>query len=155
MGRNCGYIALTAGIAGGAEVVVIPEHETTPEAVAEELRDAYARGKNHALAVVAEGAKYNAEKLVAYFREHGAPTGFDLRATQLGHVQRGGAPTAFDRLLGTRFGAAAVAALARGEHGVLVGMRKGAVATTPYKEVVGHSKPLDPELLKLANVLAK
>lgn len=155
MGRNCGYIALTAGIAGGAEVVVIPEYETTPEVVAEELRNAYARGKNHALAVVAEGAKYNAEKLVAYFRQHGAPTGFDLRATQLGHVQRGGAPTAFDRMLGTRFGAAAVDSLARNEHGVLVGMNRGQITTTPYEEVVGRSKALDPELLKLANVLAK
>lgn len=155
MGRKCGYIALTAGIAGGAEVVVLPEFETTPEQVAEELRDAYARGKNHALAVVAEGAKYNAEKLVAYFREKGARTGFDLRAIQLGHVQRGGAPTAFDRLLGTRFGVAAVENLARGKHGVLVGMKCGEIATTPYKDVVGQVKQLDPEMLNMANVLAR
>jgi len=155
MGRKCGYIALNAGIAGGAEVVVVPEYETTPEQIAAELRDAYARGKNHALAVVAEGAKYNAEALVAHFRQHGARTGFDLRATQLGHVQRGGAPTAFDRLLGTRFGAAAVNAIARGEHGVLVGMKGSEITTTPYADVVGVTKPLDPELVKMANVLAK
>jgi 6-phosphofructokinase 1 len=155
MGRKCGYIALNAGIAGGAEVVVIPEYDTTPEQVAEELRDAYARGKNHALAVVAEGAKYNAEALVGYFRERGARTGFDLRATQLGHVQRGGAPTAFDRLLGTRFGVAAVEALARKQQGVLVGMVGGEITTTPYQEVVGVTKQLDPELVKMANVLAK
>jgi 6-phosphofructokinase 1 len=155
MGRKCGYIALNAAIAGGAEVVVIPEIDTTPEAIASELRDAFARGKNHGLAVVAEGAKYNAEALVSYFKQHGARTGFDLRATQLGHVQRGGAPTAFDRLLGTRFGAAAVETLARNKQGVLVGLIKGEITTTPYADVVGHTKPLDPELLKLANVLAK
>ena len=155
MGRKCGYIALNAAIAGGAEVVVLPEFETTPEMVAEELRDAYARGKNHALAVVAEGATYNAEKLVAHFKERGARTGFDLRAIQLGHVQRGGAPTAFDRLLGTRFGMAAVDTLAREEYGVLVGLICGAIKTSPYKDVVGYGKPLDPVLLKMANVLAR
>src|SRR5579884_3022573 len=70
MGRHCGYLALAAGIAGGAEVIVIPEIETTPEQVAQTLRAAYERGKAHAIAVVAEGAPYNAEKLVAYFRQH-------------------------------------------------------------------------------------
>jgi 6-phosphofructokinase 1 len=155
MGRNCGYIAVNAGIAGGAEVVVIPEIDTTPEAIAGELRDAYARGKNHALAVVAEGAQLNAEALVSYFRQHGHRTGFELRAIQLGHIQRGGAPTAFDRLLGTRFGAAAVEALARNQKGVLVGMNKGRITTTPYSEVVGITKSLDSDLLKLANVLAR
>jgi 6-phosphofructokinase 1 len=111
MGRKCGYLALMAGIAGGAEVIVIPEIETTPEQVAAELSRAYERGKAHALAVVAEGARYNAEALAAYFREHQERIGFDLRATTLGHVQRGGAPTAYDRLLATRLGAGAAAAL--------------------------------------------
>jgi len=153
MGRKCGYLALMAGIAGGAEVVVIPEIETTPEQVAQELRAAYERGKAHALAVVAEGASYNAEALAAYFREHQARIGFDLRTTTLGHVQRGGAPTAYDRLLATRLGAVAVAALARGESGVLVGMKQGRVATTAFSEIVGVQKPIDPELFALAKVL--
>ncbi len=153
MGRQCGYLALMAGIAGGAEVVVIPEIETTPEQVAEDLSRAYVRGKAHALAVVAEGARYNAAALAAYFREHEARIGFDLRATALGHVQRGGAPTAYDRLLATRLGAGAVAALARGESGVLVGMQQGRVATTPLADIVGVQKPLDPELFALAKVL--
>lgn len=153
MGRNCGYLALMAGIAGGAEVVVIPEVETTPEQVAQELRSAYERGKAHALAVVAEGARYNAEALAAYFREHQARIGFDLRATTLGHMQRGGAPTAYDRLLATRLGAGAVAALARGETGVLVGMIQSRVTTTPLAEVAGLQKPIDPELFVLAKVL--
>lgn len=153
MGRKCGYLALMAGIAGGAEVVVIPEIETTPEQVAQELRAAYERGKAHALAVVAEGASYNAEALATYFREHQARIGFELRTTTLGHVQRGGAPTAYDRLLATRLGAGAVASLARGESGVLVGMQQGRVTTTPLAEIVGLQKPIDPELFELAKVL--
>ena len=155
MGRGCGYLALMTAIAGGAEVVVIPEIETTPEQVAEQLAAAYERGKLHAMAVVAEGAKYNAEALVTWFREHEARIGFDLRATMLGHVQRGGDPTAYDRLLATRLGAGAVAAVARGEAGVLVGLINGKVTTTPLAEVVGKQKPIDPELYRLAHVLAQ
>ena len=153
MGRKCGYLALMAGIAGGAEIVIIPERETSPEEIAGRLRTAYERGKKHALAVVAEGAHYNAEGLNAWFREHSERTGFDLRTTTLGHVQRGGTPTAFDRLLATRLGARAVAALARGEHGVLVGLNQGQVTTTPLIQVVGVQKMIDPELFRLASVL--
>jgi 6-phosphofructokinase 1 len=155
MGRKCGYLALMAGIAGGAETVVIPEIDTTPDRVAAELRAAYERGKLHALAVVAEGALYNAEALAAWFKENGARTGFELRVTTLGHVQRGGTPTAFDRLLATRFGASAVDALARGEQDVLIGLNRGAVTSTPYTEVIGVQKPIDAELLILAKVLSQ
>ena len=155
MGRHCGYLALMAGIAGGAEVVVIPEIEMTPEEVAAELRAAYERGKAHALAVVAEGARYDADALLAYFREHQARIGFDLRVTKLGHVQRGGAPTAYDRVLATRLGAGAVASLARAETGVLVGMLQGRVRTTPLADVVGKQKPIDPELFALARILER
>lgn len=154
MGRDCGYLALMAGIAGGAEAVVIPELETDPATVAAELRAAYERGKPHGLVVVAEGAKYNAEAMATHFRDHKEELGFDLRVTTLGHVQRGGAPGAFDRILATRLAAGATATLARGEHGVLVGHIKGDVATTPLTEVVGKKKPLDLHLLELANVLA-
>lgn len=155
MGRGSGYLALMTGIAGGAEVIVVPEFETAPEQVAAELAGAYERGKLHAIAVVAEGAAYNAEALVTYFREHEARIGFEVRATMLGHVQRGGIPTAYDRLLATRLGAGAVAALSRDETGVLVGMIDGKVATTPFAEIVGKQKPIDPELWKLAHVLAR
>jgi 6-phosphofructokinase 1 len=155
MGRRCGYLALMAGIAGGAEAIIIPEVETDPEAVAAELRAAYERGKSHALVVVAEGARYNAEGLARYFQEHRERLGFELRVTTLGHVQRGGAPGAFDRLLATRLGAAATEHLARGGHGVLIGLLKGEIAATPLAEVVANEKPLDLELLELARVLAK
>lgn len=155
MGRECGYLALVAGIAGGAEAIIIPEVQTDPEAVAAELRAAYARGKPHALVVVAEGAQYNAEGLARYFQEHHDRLGFELRVTTLGHVQRGGAPGAFDRLLATRLGAAATEQLARGERGLLVGLLKGEMAATPLAEVVTSKKPLDLRLLELARVLAK
>lgn len=155
MGRECGYLALTAGITGGAEAIIIPEVETNPEVIATELRNAYERGKPHALVVVAEGARYNAAGLDRYFTEHRERLGFELRATVLGHVQRGGTPGAFDRLLATRLGAAATDCLARGEHGLLVGLLEGEVATTPLAEVVAHKKPLDVQLLELARVLAR
>ncbi|MEW6217088.1 MAG: ATP-dependent 6-phosphofructokinase, partial [Candidatus Bipolaricaulota bacterium] len=155
MGRNCGYLALMVGIAGGAEAVVIPEVDTDPEMLAQELHDAYERGKSHSLVVVAEGATYNAARLAEYFHENEKRLGFELRVTILGHVQRGGAPGAFDRLLATRLGAAAVETLAREEHGVLVGWYRGEVVTTPLADVVGKENPLDPRLLELARVLAQ
>ena len=155
MGRECGYLALMAGIAGGAEVTIIPEVEADPEAVAVELRAAYERGKPHALAVVAEGSRYNAEGLAGYFKKHRERLGFDLRVTVLGHVQRGGTPGAFDRLLASRLGAAAVERLAQGEHGVLVGLIRDEIATTPLDVVVTNKKSLNPQMLALAHVLAK
>ena len=155
MGRNCGYLALMAGIAGGAEAVVVPEYEVEPETVAEAIRSSYERGKPHAIVVVAEGAHYNAERLAAYFQEHRERIGFDLRVTTLGYVQRGGAPTYADRMLGTRLGAGAVDQLAAGLSGVLVGLRRNEIATTPLAEVVASKKPLDEALLRLAGVLAR
>jgi 6-phosphofructokinase 1 len=154
MGRNCGYLALIAGITGGAEVIVIPEVETSPEAVATELRAAYQRGKAHAIAVVAEGARYNAQALSAYFREHKERLGFELRVTTLGHVQRGGAPGAFDRLLATRLGVAAVRQLENKKYGVLIGLQNGAIATTILKDVVSNQKTIDLKLLETAQILA-
>ncbi len=155
MGRNCGYLALISGITGGAEVIVIPEVETNPEAMAAELRSAYERGKAHAIAVVAEGARYNARALSAYFQKHKERLGFELRVTTLGHVQRGGAPGAFDRLLATRLGVAAVRQIEKKEYGVLVGLRNAGVATTPLEEVISNKKLLDLKLLETARILAR
>ena len=155
MGRNCGYLALIAGITGGAEVIVLPEVETNPEEVARELRGAYERGKAHAIAVVAEGAHYNARALSVYFQEHKERLGFELRVTTLGHVQRGGAPGAFDRLLATRLGVAAVRQLEKKEYGVLVGLQDAKVGTTRLDEVISNKKLLDLKLLEMARVLAR
>ena len=155
MGRNCGYLALMAGIAGGAESVVIPEAEVEPEVIARDIQSAYDRGKAHALVVVAEGARNNATRLLEHFAAHRGQLGYDLRVTTLGHVQRGGAPGAFDRLLATRLAAAAVDHLARGEHGRLMGLVRGEICATPLTEVVGVPKVLDLGLLKLQKVLAQ
>jgi len=155
MGRHCGYLALMAGLAGGAEAIVIPERELDPETIADLLRAAYNRGKKHALIVVAEGARNNAEALTQHFRRHEIQLGFELRATTLGHVQRGGTPTAFDRLLATRLGVAAVESLVRGNHGMLTGWIDGRVQMTPLSEVVSKVKPLDLALLDMAGMLSR
>jgi 6-phosphofructokinase 1 len=155
MGRKCGYLALMAGIAGGADAVVLPEAEIDPDALADRLHGAHARGKLHALVVVAEGARYNAQGLAAHFETNRERLGFDLRVTTLGHVQRGGAPSAFDRLLATRLAAGAVDHLARGSHGRLMGLVKGEIRSTPLEDVVGQSKVLDLGLLELQRTLAK
>jgi 6-phosphofructokinase 1 len=155
MGRNCGYLALMAGMIGGAEAVVIPEKETDPDKLAEEIRSAYERGKPHALIVVAEGAHYNAARLMDLFEHKKETLGFELRATILGHVMRGGHPTAQDRYLATVLGAGAVDALARGESGLLVGLINNQVTTTPLAEVVDGCKSLDLRLLELAEILAR
>jgi len=155
MGRECGYLALMAGIAGGAECIVLHGAETDPEMIAGDLRSAYCRGKAHAIVVVAEGATQNADALTRYFEDHRERLGFEVRATKLGHVQRGGTPGAFDRLLATRMGATATALIADGVDGVLVGSIAGAMVGTPLRDVVGRVKPLDTQLLRLSTVLAR
>jgi 6-phosphofructokinase 1 len=154
MGRDCGYLALATGLAGGAEAVVVPEHPTTAEAVADRLHAAYARGNDHALVVVGEGTTPGTQELLDYISEHEDELGFELRATVLGHVQRGTAPGAFDRLLGSRSGAAAVGRLEEGQDGVVVGLIGNEIRSTPLAEVVGRTKSVDPELLELARILA-
>ncbi len=153
MGRHCGYLALMAGIAGGAEVIALPEVDADPASVAQALGAAYDRGKSHAIAVIAEGAKYSVDSLLQYFREH-EHLGFEVRVTKLGHVQRGGAPGVFDRMLGTLLGAAAVDAAVECHYGTLIGMRDGKPARTPLADVAGRMKPADTRLLELAHVLA-
>jgi 6-phosphofructokinase 1 len=155
MGRDCGYLALMSGLAGGAEAIVVPERELAPEELAERIHAAHQRGKKHALIVVAEGAANNAQRLIDYFGKHKHQLGFELRATILGHVQRGGTPTAFDRLLATRLGVSAIETLVRGEHGVLVGLLDNHPGTTPLADVVGRSKPIDLGLLDMAGMLSK
>jgi len=155
MGRDSGYLALMAGIAGGAEAIVLPEEPTDAEQLAGEIRRSYARGKSHAIVVVAEGARYNADGCARYFREHAARLGFELRITRLGHIQRGGAPCAFDRLIATRLGAAASDCLRRGEVGILLGSMQGAVAATPLAAVTGSTKTFDTQLYRLARTLAE
>lgn len=154
MGRDSGYLALNTAIAGGAEAVCIPEVDFEPEDLVRTILNAYELGKKHAIIVVAEGAKYTAVALMEYFHQHSSRLGFDIRATILGHLQRGGTPTPYDRKLGTMLGAGAVEALARGESGVLIGKIDGEVTSTPLEVVVTEKKPIRMELFKLADVMA-
>jgi len=155
MGRTCGYLALMAGIAGGAEAILIPEAERSPEQVAAAIKDAYQRGKSHAIIVVAEGARYDAGALADYFAEHAQRLRFELRVTKLGHVQRGGVPCPFDRLSASLLGAAAVERIQAGQHGILLGIVGGELAAMPLAEIALARKPLDPQWLKLARILAR
>jgi 6-phosphofructokinase 1 len=155
MGRDCGYLAIMAGLAGGAEVISTPEFEVPASEIAHRLRAAFERGKTHAIVVIAEGVKENAAKILAYCDSQKERTGFELRATTLGHVVRGAPPSAFDRLLATRLGVSAVKSLTNGETGVLVGYQKNEVTRTPLSEIVDRIKPIDTELFELARILAK
>lgn len=153
MGRKCGYLALMSGLAGGAEAITIPEVPTDPERIAEVVQAAYEHGKSHALIVAAEGADYNAAKLTEFFYANKERLGFSIRSTILGHVQRGGCPSAYDRILACKLGLGAVEAADRGEYSVVVGTIKSEVATTPLEDVVNKTKGIDPEMARLANIL--
>ena len=157
MGRDSGHLALYAGTAGGAEVVVLPEVETAgPELIAA-IGSAY-RAKGHAVVVSAEGARPGTDALVKLIERAGEAeglSGISARTTVLGYVQRGAAPCAGDRILASQLGVAAVRAAVAGRHGVLVGKIKGAIQETPLSDVAGRTKSLDRQLLELASVLAR
>ncbi|HIE38036.1 MAG TPA: 6-phosphofructokinase [Anaerolineae bacterium] len=155
MGRNSGYLALVSGLAGGAELVLIPEVETSMEKVAHTIEDAYVRGKAHCIIIVAEGWKPGTQAVVDYLRERQEELGFEIRLTVLGHIQRGGSPSAFDRLLATRLGAAAAEALLGGEHGVMVGWVASRLAVTPLEEAVAFQKEVNLELFRLAAIMER
>jgi 6-phosphofructokinase 1 len=152
MGRRCGYLALMSAIAGGAEAVLVPEFEPRAEQIMRAFRRAWEQGKPHFIVVAAEGAPLSAEEFHEYVNEAGG--GVESRMTVLGHVQRGGSPTAFDRILASRMGTAAVGALSESESGVMIALRGRRMERIPLKEVVGRSRPLDPDLYEMAEVLA-
>ncbi|MEJ2757301.1 MAG: 6-phosphofructokinase, partial [Anaerolineales bacterium] len=114
MGRNCGYLAQVSAIISGAEMVLLPEVEVEIQAVAKVIEDSYIKGKNQAIIVVAEGAPFRGTELAQQLKN--LDVGFHTRVTILGHIQRGGHPTAFDRLLATRMGASAVEGLLNGSR---------------------------------------
>ncbi|MEP7359474.1 MAG: ATP-dependent 6-phosphofructokinase [Anaerolineales bacterium] len=153
MGRGSGYLALMSGIIGGAEMVLIPEQEISAEEVAAAVSDAYVRGKTHAIIVVAEGASLHGQALVEQL--DALNTGFQFRLTILGHVQRGGRPSAFDRLLAARFGVAAVERLLAGEHGVMLGLQGREIESTPLSEVCADKRRANLDYYRMARMLAK
>ncbi|MFQ6101491.1 MAG: 6-phosphofructokinase [Anaerolineae bacterium] len=155
MGRDSGYLALVSGIAGGAELVLIPEVETTFEEICQTIEDAYIRGKTHCIIVTAEGWKPGTQALARQLRERQEELGFSVRVTQLGHVQRGGSASAFDRLLAARLGAAAVRELLAGNGGNMIGWVKSTITLTPLEEAVAFEKQISRELCQLAEIMEK
>src|SRR5215212_7452108 len=152
MGRHCGYLALMSAIAGGAEAVLVPEFESRPEEIMRAFRKSWEQGKPHFIVVAAEGAPLSAEEFHEYVNE--AEGGVESRITVLGHVQRGGSPTAFDRILASRMGTAAVKAFSEGESGVMIGLEGRRTGYVPLNEVVGKVRSLDPDIYEMAEVLA-
>lgn len=153
MGRNCGYLALMGGILGGAEVVITPEREITMEEVAASLDDSYVRGKTHAVAVIAEGAPFSTTELAEYLNKR--QVGFEIRISILGHVQRGGSPTAFDRLLATRMGVRAVEALIEGQTGVMVGLSGREIKTVSLEDVTTKVRQISESYYEMARILSR
>jgi 6-phosphofructokinase 1 len=152
MGRNSGYLAMASGVAGGAELVLCPEVQTTFEEICQTIDNAYIRGKSHCIIVVAEGWEPGTQALTERLKEE-EDLGFSVRVTQLGHVQRGGSPSAFDRLLATRLGAEAARQLVAGNAGVMVGWIKSGYALTPLEEAVSFDKHLSSELWELSRIM--
>ncbi len=154
MGRGSGYLALMGSILGGAEIVITPEHEPTMAEVAKSLGDAYVRGKSHAIAVIAEGASYTATALTDYLSKD-PDVGFEVRLTILGHIQRGGKPSAFDRLLATRMGVKAVNALRDGTSGSMVALAGRKMDLIPLKDAISQVRPINEDYFQMARFLSR
>lgn len=150
MGRTSGMIALYSGLAAGADCILIPEEPYEISAICEQISAGVARGKRHSLVIVAEGAGHGME-LAA---DLSPLCGHQVRGVVLGHVQRGGSPSAFDRILASRMGAVAVEVLERGESRVMVGLTHTAMRTVALREAYGARRELPRELYDLARVLA-
>ncbi|MDX2163243.1 MAG: 6-phosphofructokinase [bacterium] len=154
MGRGSGYLALMSSILGGAEIVITPEHEPSMEEIANALEHAYIRGKSHAIAVIAEGASYTASALNEYLNKN-PNVGFEIRLTILGHIQRGGKPSAFDRLLATRMGVKAVEVVRDGGSGVMVGLMGRKMDTIPLTDAISQLRPINEEYFRMARFLSR
>jgi 6-phosphofructokinase 1 len=153
MGRQCGYLAITAGLVTGAEFVLVPEVKVTMEELGEHVEAAYMKGKSHAMVIVAEGSNLSTLEIEKYLNQH--DIGFEVRASILGHIQRGGRPTGFDRLLATRFGVEAVDALRDDKSGVMVALEGSAIVRRELEEVIGKQRPLNPHYDELAEILTR
>ncbi|RIH87045.1 6-phosphofructokinase [Calidithermus roseus] len=152
MGRHAGFIALEVGIAGGAEVIVLPEDPTTASMCAQVITDSASKGKRSSIVVVAEGGYEGGAEALA--RDVKLCCGIEGRVTILGHIQRGGSPTAIDRVLASRLGAACVEALLSGASGVGIGLVNDEIRLTPFKEAVEKRKDINRRKYELARMLA-
>jgi 6-phosphofructokinase 1 len=153
MGRNSGYLAVMAGIVCGAEMVLAPEVPVTWEEVAKTVADAYQRGKTHAIIINAEGSAIDTNELVQKIDT--LDVGFKTRVSILGHIQRGGSPTAYDRLLASRMGVRAVEALVEGKHGVMTGLQGKNIEFIPLLDVISNKRNVNMEYYQMTKVLAR
>ena len=151
MGRNSGWIAMTAGLAGGAEHILIPEMSVNLDELCQKLRQSHDSGKKYSVVVVAEGAGSAVEigKKIVECSE------LDTRVSVLGHIQRGGSPSVFDRILASTLGEHATLALISGISNVMFGSRNGGVVTIDLADAIGHKRTIDPSMFRLANLLSK
>jgi phosphofructokinase-like protein len=171
MGRNAGWIALESGLAGGADIILIPEKPFDAAEICEYIKHRQKRGRNFSVVVVAEGSKPKDGKEIIYSdgvdefgnvrlggvgyylgKEIEKRIGTETRVVVLGHIQRGGTPTAFDRSLATRFGVAAIDFVHEGKFGFLTALQGSKIVPVPLKEIAGKRKTVNPELYEIANV---
>ncbi|WP_297604177.1 6-phosphofructokinase [uncultured Alistipes sp.] len=153
MGHTAGFLALNSAIASGAEAAIIPEIETEVDQLAELINHGFRKSKNSAIVLVAEnpatgGAMGLARRVKEEFPE------FDARVTILGHIQRGGSPTAIDRILASRMGEAAIEALMEGQRNVMIGIKNGQMVYVPFPKAVRHDKTIDRVSLDLVKILS-
>lgn len=153
MGRDAGYIALWSGISGGAEAILLPEEKTDEQQLVDLLLQGEARKKTSSIVIVCEGDDAGGAQAIAAKVKKLHPA-FDTRVTVLGHVQRGGSPTANDRILGSRLGMAAVEALLKGEHSKMAGVLNNALAWTDFAKATKQHAPMDSEMLRMAKLIS-
>jgi len=154
MGRDAGHIALNAGIGAGAEEILIPEENMGIEKLLITLEKSRRSGKTSSLVVVAEGDKTgdNVFELAKYVEDN-LPE-YDVRVSVLGHMQRGGAPSCFDRVLASRLGVHAIELLMDGKANVMVGLQNGKMATTPLDKAIKENNPIDKEILRVSDIMS-
>ncbi|GAB3642746.1 6-phosphofructokinase [Spirosoma arcticum] len=154
MGRDSGYIAIQSGIAGGAELVMVPEVLTPISEVVETLKSGWSRQKSSSIIIVAEGEEEgNAAEIAEKIRSQVQPD-IDMRVTTLGHIQRGGIPTAYDRILASRLGLGALEGLMNGEKNVMAGVVNNELVYTPFKDTIRLPKPINEDLLRMVKILS-
>ena len=153
MGRECGILALNGAIASGAEAAIIPERSMQQDQLADLISNGFRKSKNSSLVLVTEGditggAMMMAERVKKEFPQ------YDVRVTILGHVQRGGSPTANDRILASRMGASAIDALLDGQRNVMIGIQNDVIAYVPFSKAIKKNKPIQPDLVETLKVLS-
>lgn len=154
MGRDSGYIAIQSGIGGGAEIVMVPETRTPIKKVISTLKEGWTRSKSSSIVVVAEGDEEGHAAEIASKIKEQIGDKLDIRVTTLGHIQRGGSPTAYDRILASRMGLAAVEGLMKGYKNVMAGVVNNEVVYTPFIDTIKMQKPIHDDLLRMVHILS-